>query len=233
MSLADVSDLAEIVSTGPVLPRVIFCGPCTKPTTSWNHGPVLVMTVAIYPEAWKAVTGCDISKLVDVVRPLDEVAGGPLLDLCQDVMSMGQADEGLRVFFDGLQTIWPEFRPPKGYAANLVGDWSRLVLARAMSSTAGKSARQLQRRIKSWTGQNQRELEAHARVENLYREIVIARKDGQVVDLAQFATEHGFADQSHMGRVVREKTGWSPAKINHLIDEHESFWFYRLIGERY
>ena len=45
--------------------------------------------------------------------------------------------------------------------------------------------------------------------------------------------EGGFADQSHMGRAVRRATGFSPARLNRMIESEESFWCYRLLGQRF
>jgi len=38
---------------------------------------------------------------------------------------------------------------------------------------------------------------------------------------------------SHMGRVVRQTTGYSPAQLNRLIETDEAFWCYRLLGEHF
>jgi NAD(P)-dependent dehydrogenase (short-subunit alcohol dehydrogenase family) len=50
---------------------------------------------------------------------------------------------------------------------------------------------------------------------------------------ALLAAEAGYADQAHMGREVRRITGMPPAKIVNLIATEESYWPYRLLGERY
>ena len=96
-------------------------------------------------------------------------------------------------------------------------------------SATGKSTRSLERRIRRWTGQNQRALAFYAQVEELHKRIV---RNGSS-DLAGIAQEAGYADQSHMGRAVKRLTGFSPERLNQLIDSHESFWCYRLLGERF
>ena len=58
------------------------------------------------------------------------------------------------------------------------------------------------------------------------------RNDGKP-SMAGIASDVGFSDQSDMGRDVKRIIGISPSTINKLIDTDESFWFYRLIGERY
>ena len=47
------------------------------------------------------------------------------------------------------------------------------------------------------------------------------------------AGDAGYSDQSHMGRAVRRATGFSPARLNRMIESEESFWCYRLLGQRF
>lgn len=76
---------------------------------------------------------------------------------------------------------------------------------------------------------SRRRLDGFANVEALFERVT--RDPGQ--DLAALAADHGFADQSHMGREVRRVTGISPARLNSLIRTEEAFWCYRLFGERF
>jgi AraC-like DNA-binding protein len=89
--------------------------------------------------------------------------------------------------------------------------------------------RAAERRLRRWTGQNQQALSFYARFEELHR-LSLQNGDAPLAGLAQDA---GFSDQSHMGRTVRRATGYSPARLNELIATEESFWCYRLLGERY
>lgn len=89
--------------------------------------------------------------------------------------------------------------------------------------------RATERRLRRWSGQNQQSLEFYARFEKLHQ-LSVAEKGAS---LAEIAHDAGFSDQSHMGRTVRRATGYSPAKLNHLIETEEAFWCYRLLGERF
>lgn len=51
--------------------------------------------------------------------------------------------------------------------------------------------------------------------------------------LSERLAEAGFSDQSHVGRAVRRTTGFSPAKLNRLIQREEAFWCDRLLGEHF
>ena len=59
------------------------------------------------------------------------------------------------------------------------------------------------------------------------------KKEGKKLDLADMAADLGYSDQSHMGRNVKEITGFSPAEFMDRYDEDETFWSFRLMGIRY
>ena len=69
----------------------------------------------------------------------------------------------------------------------------------------------------------------YAAFENLHR-LSVERPDEP---LAMLAGDAGYSDQSHMGRAVRRATGFSPARLNRMIESEESFWCYRLLGQRF
>lgn len=214
------------------VPQLSFAGPQTKPLVSWNPGPVDALTVAIYPEAWTQLVECDLETLIDKTLPLEDVVSTALLDLCQKVLLEHKTEISFQQFMDGLGPIWANSRPPRFSVYYRLSDWAHELATKAASSGTGKSVRQAQRRIKSWTGQSQRDLQFYARNEALFEKTLAAATKGPL-DLATVALEAGFADQAHMGRSVRKLTGMSPSKLNDLIATAEAFWCYRLIGERF
>lgn len=211
------------------LPALNFSGPQRRPMLSYAPGPVHALTVVFYPDAWREVSGFDAPKFADIFVPaeaaLDERTHASLAALLP-----GRADpqEKWRVVEEQIEEL---FGPR---AANgpvpFVRDWTRSLFARAALSSAGRSARQAQRRLKSWTGLSRSQLEAHARVEALFE-----RTHGAAgpVNLAELAAEAGYADQSHMGREIKRLTGVSPAELIGRIRSEERYWLYRLLGERY
>ena len=209
-----------------------IAGPQRRPMISWNPGAVHAMTVAFYPDAWNALFEGDVGAYVDRTAPFDEVARGPMLDFLRGVMQHGDAEERFRRLEDGLEPIWRQARPAGRATAHWLHDWTRALALRAATSTAGQSARQIQRRIKSWTGLNRRELDALARTEQLFA-AAAQLPSPDTADLAQLAAATGFADQSHMGRHVRRVTGFSPSRLGGVIRSQEPFWCYRLLGERF
>lgn len=213
-------------------PAMFVTGPQRRPVISWNPGSVYAMTVAFYPEAWSALFEGEVGSFVDRTAPFEEVARGPMLDLLREVMAPGDAPARFRRLEDILEPIWRRTRPAGGQAAYWLQDWARALALRAATSAAGQSARQVQRRIKAWTGLNQRELNALSRTEKMFA-AASQLPSPATADLAQFAVETGFADQSHMGRHVRRVTGLSPSRLGAMIHSHEPLWCYRLLGERF
>ncbi len=214
-----------------LLPSPFFSGPYRQPKVSWTPSTVFAMTIGLYPDAWQLLTGHDLRETINCNYPLERVLSGELLEIFRAVSQTGSCDHRFRRLEDALQPFWAGRRGrASGAAPFWLTDWVKALSSRAAMSGAGKSVRQVQRRIKSWTGQTQQALKAHGRLEALF---ALTRHARGQLDLAQLSAEAGFADQSHMGREVRRITGLSPAQINRLIASDERFWCYRLLGERF
>ncbi|GBG01895.1 hypothetical protein AZSI13_12220 [Azospira sp. I13] len=210
---------------GPILPSLVFSGPQSRPFASWSPGTVHAMSVAFFPEAIGGLLGSSVEAYIDRTLPLEEVAPASLLNCCTSLFDDREVEPFLKLQ-TLLQPLWQCSQ--ENYGGPLMTGWIRSLLGRAAFSQAGSSLRQLQRRVKSWTGQNHRQLQRYSRVEEAFALSGKHRKDG-AIDLSGLAVDAGFADQSHMGREVRRVTGLSPAHFDNQIASSEAFWFYRLI----
>lgn len=210
---------------GPALPALVFSGPQRRPVASWSPGPVHALSVAFFPEAIGRLLGQPVEPYIDRTLPLAELAPEALLQCCSSLLD-GPASAPFARLQALLRPFWAEAHA--NYGGPLLGSWVRSLAVRAAFSPAGCSVRQLQRRIKSWTGQNHRQLQLFARVEEAFARASQHRHAG-ALDLAGLACAAGFSDQSHMGRDVRRVTGLSPAQFEEQIARSEAFWFYRLI----
>ncbi len=211
---------------GPALPRLIFSGPQRRPSASWSPGAVHALSVGIYPDALSRLIGRPMEPYLDQHLPLATVAPPALLSACQAVLDAG-GDAPFASLEAHFQPLWRE--PGRASPAPYLGDWVRSIATRAAHTTAGRSLRQLQRRVRDWTGQSYRDLQLFIRVEEAFIRRIEAH-DSCAPDLAAISADAGFADQSHMGREIRRVTGMSPARFGEHLANDEAFWYYRLVA---
>ena len=120
-------------------------------------------------------------------------------------------------------------RPDASSASYLLHDWYEGLMLRAATSGLGRSARQMERRIKQWTGQPLRELSGISRSEQAFFQTLLAFEQGEL-NWAELANEMGYTDQSHLCRQTRRLTGFPPDELRRRIAQDEGFWLYRLWG---
>ncbi|MEQ8267572.1 MAG: helix-turn-helix domain-containing protein [Parvibaculum sp.] len=207
----------EAARDAPPLLRVAATRPTDTPVVSWNDGPVLAISVGVYPDAWtKLAEGRKISVLLERVFQSGDDIDGHWAQFCASLASVWQEVRGSSTLPD-----WANV--PR------LADWSRALLVRAALAGSGRSVRAVERWIKRRSGQTRQSLAFYARFEELHRRSIRAKDK----PLTELALDAGYSDQSHMGRAVRRATGFSPARLNRLIENEEAFWCYRLLGERF
>ena len=207
----------------PDIARLSLTPPQNIPTTSWSAGPVYAISVGLFPDAWDGLG--------------DAADAGQMPVFLKTAFAAFEQDmppeAAWKVFCDALLAerakIGPAGRGGGWAGGPWLSGWSHALMHRAALAGPGRSLRAMERRIKRWSGQSQQTLSFFAAVDRLHQRSV-EEKDAP---LAAIAVDAGFADQSHMGRAVRRATGFSPAKLNRLIDTQEAFWCYRLLGERF
>lgn len=214
------------------LPAIVFSGPHSRPTVSINPGPVHAMSIGFYPEAAQKLLGVDISRYRDRILPAEAVFAGSLLGLCKSVLNADSATDAFEHFQDGLDPLWRSVRPPRNATSRWLSDWTHHLAQRAATSETGRSLRQIERRMKIWTGQSHRDLAALDRLEVAFAEMMQGVANDKE-NWAQLAIANGFSDQPHLIREVRRVTGFPPAQLRRRIKTDRAFWYYRLIGELY
>ena len=120
---------------------------------------------------WRARHGADGRH-----RTLAEVASRAFLDACLSVFEGSDAGPFARVE-NALAPLWRDARPA---APAPFGEWLRGLAGRAVLSGAGQGLRQVQRRIKAWTGQSHRDLQRYSRVEDAMARMSAHRRDGGI-----------------------------------------------------
>jgi len=230
--LLEVDGHVDDLPTSSIHPEIVFSGPQQIPRSSWNAGDAYSMIVTFYPEAFSALTGLNIADYLNQNLPAQDVLPHWMMELCREVQAKGSAADGFRLIATALSPVWQDARPWSAPFGPVVSDWARSLAHGAAFSAAGKSTRQIQRRIKAWTGQSQRQLNSYGQLDKAYQQALHDQREG-VLNLAELSHEVGFSDQAHMSRQVRNQTGFSPADLMRRIDQDESMWAFRLLGKYY
>lgn len=219
--------------TGARMPPLALGGAQLGPLVSWNPGETYVLTVAFYPDAFAQMTGLDLAdftgRTVAAEAHLPDAVLAPCRRFFEAVKRDGLADH-FSGFEDEIEALWSAVRSDQGPALKWLKDWTRSLVARAALSGAGRSARQVARRVKSWTGVSQRDLKSLGHSEELYAEIHRALEKGEL-DWGDLAAASGFADQAHMIRQMRRHTGFTPEELRRFAPSEEALWGYRLLGQ--
>jgi len=209
----------------PRLP-VVFGGPHAHPSISHNPGPVHFFTMLIYPDALRAMTGIDVASHVDRYCAFDTVFPPSWQGMARMVFDAADDAARIDVIEDFLLREWAAVQPSGALLPQKFSQWCGGVATRAAHAPGGISERQVDRRIKAWTGQALRQLHRVARIENA----LLMAGDGRVpsqADWSAIAAACGFSDQAHLCREFRRVTD-SPPQALKRIAAHESHWLYRV-----
>jgi hypothetical protein len=172
--LIDQPDQMERPWTGAKLPNLAFFGAQLGPLISWNPGETYAISLAFYPDALSAMTGLDLSPFTGRMAPAEEVLPQPILEPCRDFFDAVRREgieTGLPVLEDKIEIMWAGARPAGTRPVRRIKDWSRSLVLRAALTDLGRSTRQVARRVKSWTGVSQRDLQGLGHTEQLYAKL--------------------------------------------------------------
>ncbi|MFG6467709.1 AraC family transcriptional regulator [Roseateles sp. BYS87W] len=205
---------------------VMFGGPFTLPTHTRNPGEMAAFKLLMLPDAFTALTGVSLDAWVNRVVDAYRVLPPEWLDWTAHMAAAPDDAERLQRLEAFLVPRWQALggqRPGHRYAA-----WTEALAVRAATSAAGRSLRQLERRIKAWAGLPMRELRAVSRAESAFYAVAAAEQGAGPVNWADIAADNDYADQSHLCRETRRLTGFSPEDLRRRIQTEEAFWAYRL-----
>ena len=212
----------------PLPSDLVFSGPRSTPVTTWtpeaSHGMILLLM----PDALWRMTGIEPADHVDRFVDARTVLPAPWLEMCEAVGRCADDDARVARIERFLAPLWESVRPGGTALGNRSADWARTLAAQAATSRAGRSLRQVERRIKRWGGMSMRELRVLGRAEQAF----FRARDGTGCDespnWAAVADDSGYSDQSHLVRTSRRVSGFSPQALYRGIEEDEAFWAYRL-----
>lgn len=215
--------------TMPMPGRWVLCGPQTRPVSTWCPGPVHSMMVLVMPDALHALTGLQVPDLIDRFFDARTILPPDWLPMLQQVQDAPDDAQRLQVLEEFLEPRWQQCRPSQPLVQQRYSDWVAHLALRAAVSAPGRSLRQLERRIKQWSGLPLRELRVMGRSEEAFlTTAALATQTTGKLDWAQIAVDTGYSDQSHLIRTTRRITGFTPDALGKGIQQQESFWAYRL-----
>jgi AraC-like DNA-binding protein len=224
---------AELVSQGglpaaqAIPAKIVVAGPQTLPSITKNIGECHGLMVLFFPDAFHALTGIDVASLVDSFAPIADLLDTSWQRMANDVLTAIDDDSRIQILETFLLVRWEVCRDQTPKPVPRHHDWVIDMATRAALSGVGKSTRQLERRVKRWSGQSLQRLRGLARAETAFFEVRNALET-DMLTWAEVAFNTGFSDQAHMCREVRRITGYSPEEFKQAMATEESFWLSRL-----
>lgn len=212
----------------PMPGRWVLTGPQTVPSTSWCPEPTEGLMVLMQPDALHLLTGLEPEALTNCVVDAQAVLPSDWHPMLEAVQAQPDNARRLACLEDFLEPRWEACRPEQPGPGRSYSDWAQHLAQRAAMSAPGRSLRQLERRIKRWAGLPLRELRGMGKSEQAFFDALTAHVGQGTVSWAGVAASAGFADQSHLCRVTRRITGFSPQALYEGILRDEAFWAYRL-----
>ncbi len=212
-----------------VTERVIFTGPQRQPNVLCLSGPASGLMLLLYPDALEQMTGLDLASCLDQARPLSKVLPPDWTRWSESVLQAPDDEARVQRIESFLDAQWRavQTRQPEANTLSLrLKDWSQGLSERASSSPLGRSLRQMERRIKRWTGQPLSALRGLGRAEEAFFQAMEAL-DMDRLNWSDVAHDSGYADQAHLCREIRRITGLSPQALRHALRTQEGFWIYR------
>jgi len=206
---------------------VMFSGPQTQPCETRNPGAVEFFLLMFMPDAFYALTGIDLHAHTNRHSPLHEVLGTEWQSMANAVMAAQDDSQRVQIIELFLQPLWKAARPlDRVLSSHFLADWMRSISIRTVVSQKSRGLRQMERNIKRWTGQTQRQLLRMVRGETAYLHARTLKARGDLV-WSDVASEMGFSDQSHLCREFYKLTGLQPEKVLSNIEHDERLWIYK------
>jgi len=212
--------------------RCLLGGPRSRPVQFRSEAGLRCFMVAVQPEALRALTGLEPAALMDRYQPIEALLPGADWQALNTQMLAAQDEQQCQQLLEAfLLPRWRALRAaeaaPAGAGRGSYRDWMQNLALRAVAGGHGASLRQIERRIKQWSGQSLRALRGISRAEATFFQVRAGMAAGDVVWSA-LAQDAGYTDQAHLCRETRRVTGFSPEELRRRIEAEEAFWAYRI-----
>ncbi|MBQ5947533.1 AraC family transcriptional regulator [Massilia sp. ST3] len=211
--------------------RVVISGSQSHPTVSWAPTNGRGHMACFAPDVAQQLFGLDLAAIQDRFLPAHEVLGAGWTSFFDALLGAADDDAIMAVLSEFLGARWrlAQGRDSDRPSLRQFGrHWVEKLAWQAHEWRRTTGARQVERRVKSFSGRSLRQWQALTRTEGLFFAARERFESGRAFDWATLAQDEGFADQAHMSRAVKQITGFAPTEFTQRFIEDESFWIYRL-----
>lgn len=215
----------------PAGARVMFSGSQSRPTVCWTPESGRAGMICFTADVARALFGIDPAAVHDRFAPARDVMDATWTPLLDALDTAPEDDTMLAALRECIGPRWQALHGRSATAPSLrqLGrHWVERLAWQAHEWRRTHSPRQVERRVKAFSGRSLREWQSLVRTEGLFFAARERYEAGQPFDWATLALDHGFADQSHLVRASRHIAGFSPGEFAARFAQDESFWLYRL-----
>jgi hypothetical protein len=206
-------------------------GSQSQPTTSWAPTTGRGGMVCLSADAARALFDLDLATVHDRFACAWACLGEAWWPLLQALLDAESDSAVLAALERHLAPRWLALQGDRSLTSTLrrAGrHWVARLAWQAHEWRRSQSERQVERRIKSFSGRSLREWQTLVRTEGAFFSARDRYDEGQPLDWAALAQDEGFADQAHLSRATKRTTGFAPGEFLQRFIEDESFWVYRL-----
>ena len=206
------------------LPGAFLTGPQTRPLTSRHRGPLHCISLFVRPSAVSVLVGDSATHVTDGVIDASAIWGTRWQCVEERIRGASSDTERADLLFDFLRRAARNANSEQRLRRTARLHDSVLNSMAGAAGRNGMSTRQLQRRFVDELGLSPKRFQRIARVEQTLRDALSGYYGG-----ADLAMRHGFYDQAHMARDLRELVGVPVTELlQDMEQEGSSFWPLRL-----
>lgn len=210
---------------------VMISGSQSHPIVSWAPTTGRGCMACFTADMAQALFGLEPASVQDRFLPARQVLGAKWTSLWEALLRAKDDAATMSALHTHLEKPWREMQGRGSPVSSLrrVGrHWVDRLAWQAQQWRRTQSPRQVERRVKSFSGRSLRQWQSLVRTEEAFFAARDRYEAGQSVEWASLAQDEGFADQSHLSRTAKRITGFAPREFSQRYMEDESFWLYRL-----
>lgn len=210
---------------------IVLSGSLSRPMVSWSPTTGRGYMACFPADVARSLFDIDLAAIHDRFVPARQLTGDRWAPFWEALLAAGDDAATLAVLDEYLGKRWQALQGPRSYLASLrqAGrHWVQRLAWQAHEWRRTHSARQVERRIRAFSGRSLREWQSLTKTEDLFFAARDRYESGGELDWASLAADLDFADQAHLSRAAKRITGFSPGEFTRRFIEDESFWLYRL-----